>query len=429
MIAVFANEATPRLHYVCEVLLRRGLAHDVAILTDRAEFDAFEGIKFNYSKLQVTADVHIWPIGLIEKNGIEAITPEAGTWEELPTLFPTTGDVPFDLFSAAFYLLSRYEEYGPDGRDHLGRFQGSASLAHSRGFLELPIIDLWVKKLYTKLRANYVRVTNWRHSYQCEATLDVDSAFAYRHKGFIRTAGGFAKDMIAGKWKNARDRFFCLNGRMDDPYDTYAWLNAQHNEAGVSVRWFFLLADFGKYDTGLPWRSRALQALIRRLRAQDRVGIHPGVAAFHEPMTLAEEVRRLGAITGDAVRMSRQHYLMLEFPKTYQHLLALEITEDHTMGYADQPGFRAGTSRPFPFYDLENERMTMLMVYPFAVMDATLNRYLKLSPDEAIEQLQKLAAGVKQADGQLRLLWHNETVSETAEWKGWRRVYTAALRL
>ncbi len=429
MIAVFANAATPRLHYVCEVLLRRGLAHDYSIYTDRTEFEASDGIKFNYSQLQIEADIHIWPIGLIEQNGIDSIEPEGGMWDELPTLFPSAGDVPFDLFSAAFYLLSRYEEYGTHGRDALGRFQGSASTAYAMGFLELPIIDLWVKKLYTHMRAKYLHVTNWRHRYLCETTVDVDSAYAYRYKGVKRTLGGFVKDIIKGKWQNARDRFFCLTGRMDDPYDTYEWLNKQHADAAVSVRWFFLLADFGMYDKGLPWRSNGLQELIRRVRKRDRVGIHPGVAAFHSPMTFAEEVRRLSVITGEAVRMSRQHYLMLDVSRTYQNLLALEIAEDHTMGYADQPGFRAGTSRPFPFYDLPNERMTLLMVHPFAVMDATLNRYLKLSPDEAIQRLQKLAAGVKQADGHLRLLWHNETVSETAEWKGWQRVYTAALRL
>lgn len=429
MISVFAETATPRLHYVCEVLLRRGLAHDFTIYTDRTEFDSSDGIKFNYSQLRIVADLHIWPAGLIEQNSIETLIPNAGTWDELPTLFPSAGDLPFDLFSASFYLLSRYEEYGTHGRDALGRFQASASTAYARGFLELPIIDLWVKKLYTLLREKYVRVTNWRHNYVCETTIDVDSAYAYKHKGLARTLGGFAKDATKGDWQNARDRFFCLIGRMGDPYDTYDWLNVQHAEAKISVRWFFLLADFGKYDKGLPWRSSALHDLIRRMRQRDRVGIHPGVAAYHAPLTFAREVSRLSEILGEPVRLSRQHYLMLNFPTTYQNLLAAEIAEDHTMGFADQPGFRAGTSRPFPFYDLKSERMTLLMVYPFAVMDATLNRYLMLSPDEAIERLQTLATGVKQADGQLRLLWHNESVSETAEWKGWQRVYAAALHL
>lgn len=429
MIAVYADIDSRRLRYVCEVLLRRGLAHEFEVFTNMVEFEAFEGIKFNYSQKGISQGLHIRPIGLIEKSGIEPIMPLAGKWDELPTLFPTEGDLPFDLFSAAFFLLSRYEEYGEHGRDAMGRFQGSESTAFRMGFLELPVIDLWVKKLHGLLVAKNLPVTGWRHTYMCEATIDVDSAYAYKHKGVIRTLGGFAQDIVKANWQNARDRFRCLNGRMDDPYDTYDWLNDEHADARISVRWFFLLADFGKYDKGLPWRSSALQALIRRLKSRDRVGIHPGVAAYNNPLILAKEVSRLQVISGEPVRMSRQHYLMLDFPRTYRNLLALEVAEDHTMGFADQPGFRAGTSRPFPFYNLETERMTLLMVHPFAVMDATLNRYLKLTPDAAIARLESLSSAVKQADGQFRLLWHNETVSETAEWKGWRRVYAAALRL
>ena len=35
----------------------------------------------------------------------------------------------------------------------------------------------------------------------------------------------------------------------------------------------------------------------------------------------------------------------------------------------------------------------------------------------------ELAGEVKAVDGELTLLWHNETVSECNEWKGWRSVY------
>ena len=67
-----------------------------------------------------------------------------------------------------------------------------------------------------------------------------------------------------------------------------------------------------------------------------------------------------------------------------------------------------------------------LVLHPIAAMDATLNRYMQLTPSEALEALERLAKEVKSVDGTLTLLWHNETVAELNEWVGWRRVYEQA---
>ena len=93
------------------------------------------------------------------------------------------------------------------------------------------------------------------------------------------------------------------------------------------------------------------------------------------------------------------------------------------MGYSEVLGFRAGTCTPFRFYDLELETSTDLMVYPFALMDRTLNDYLSLSPDEAIKRVEQVAKEVKAVGGTLISIWHNESLSDELEWKGWLPVY------
>ena len=93
------------------------------------------------------------------------------------------------------------------------------------------------------------------------------------------------------------------------------------------------------------------------------------------------------------------------------------------MGYADLIGFRAGMSRPFRAFDVAANRPLNLTIHPTAAMDATLNRYMGLTPNEALDALEQLAQEVKDVDGVLTLLWHNETVSECNEWQGWRTVY------
>jgi hypothetical protein len=104
------------------------------------------------------------------------------------------------------------------------------------------------------------------------------------------------------------------------------------------------------------------------------------------------------------------------------------MQEDHSLGYADVPGFRAGMSRAFPAYDLQGEAMMNLVLHPIAAMDATFMRYLKVTPEEALEQVVNLASSVRDVGGTLRLLWHNESVSDEGEWQGWREMYRQMLQ-
>jgi hypothetical protein len=93
------------------------------------------------------------------------------------------------------------------------------------------------------------------------------------------------------------------------------------------------------------------------------------------------------------------------------------------MGYATHIGFRAGTSLPFRFYDLGREEETGLLLHPFAVMDVTLRQYMRLRPDEAKVRIERLIDKVRITGGIFTSLWHNESLSEESEWKGWREVF------
>jgi hypothetical protein len=59
------------------------------------------------------------------------------------------------------------------------------------------------------------------------------------------------------------------------------------------------------------------------------------------------------------------------------------ITEEYSMAFPEAPGFRAGTCKPFYFYDLKNEKVTDLKIFPVTCMDATFVYYLKQSPEKS----------------------------------------------
>ena len=115
--------------------------------------------------------------------------------------------------------------------------------------------------------------------------------------------------------------------------------------------------------------------------------------------------------------------------RTYRNLLENGIEEDYTMGYADSVGFRAGTSQPFYWYDLESDKVTTLKVIPFCIMDVTLRKYLGHSPDAAIELISGLVNTLKSVGGHCSFIWHNSSFYAAEGWKGWDRVYTQLLQI
>jgi hypothetical protein len=93
------------------------------------------------------------------------------------------------------------------------------------------------------------------------------------------------------------------------------------------------------------------------------------------------------------------------------------------MGYARALGFRASIATPFAWYDLEREEATALTIYPFAVMDVTLNTYLQLDSEQAMAALLPLIQRSKAVHGHFISVWHNSSLCEAWQWKGWRKVY------
>ena len=130
------------------------------------------------------------------------------------------------------------------------------------------------------------------------------------------------------------------------------------------------------------------------------------------------------AVLNMPVLHSRQHFLKMQFPKTFRQLVELGIQHEYSMGYASQPGFRASICTPFPFYDVELEEEVPLMMHPFSVMEYTFTENLRLSPDESLEEMKKYIDVTRQFSGEMITVWHNRTFSEKdPAWKGWNHVY------
>ncbi len=375
------------------------------------EFQAAKGIKINYSQTAIcNGEIHIIPQGLLfEKN----IVPQAALESDIEAYLLAQKAI--DVFAAAFYLLSRYEEYLPFEADEHGRFSAKNSVAHRLGFLQKPLIDEWRMALRGQILAQYPETKLLENPFAMCPTYDIDQAFSYKNKGFFRTFGALLKDATN------KHRWRVLLGKQNDPFDTFDLLDTFHQAKNLEPIYFFLLGDWATFDKNISSQNIDFQRIIKKISKQYNIGIHPSYASNIDFLKIKKEKSRLEKITGRKVYFSRQHFLKLHFPITYRHLIDHEIAQDFSMGYADDIGFRASTAWSFFWYDLEKETITDLSIHPFQVMDVTLKSYLKLTPTEAYEAIQSLKKNMQNTGGQLVTLWHNSSFEE--EWADWKAMY------
>lgn len=424
MIAIYTEIESPRLNYALKAFLQP-VSVPFFILKNKSEFDEFKGAKLIYSENAWDNHLHIPPSGFFLDDSI--IKSEQF---DFPFEVPENGafHFNFDVLAASFILLSRYEEEVVSSRDAFGRFESKNSLLSKRNWLERPLVDEWRLALLRGIQERFPFFDYSPTSHQVQLTVDVDSAYAYLHKGMYRTAGGFAKDGVKFQFGNLFRRTLVLLRLRKDDYNTYDYIASLQEKSGFDLTYFFLLANFGAYDKNVPYTSKALQHLIQSLSKKYRLGIHPGVASHDSISTLKEEVRRLQFITEKKVLHARMHYLKMNGAETYRNLLQCEIENDYTMGFADVIGFKSGTALPHYWYDFKEEKEITLLLHPFVAMDATLNRYMKLSAQEAIDKLKELKHTCSRLQVPFCLLWHNESFSECNEWKGWKEVVAEVMR-
>jgi hypothetical protein len=425
---IYSEHITPRLQYVIRFIFDEFLGIKTNITSDKELFINEDQPKISYAPERIEDEFNISPVGLLYENNIRNIDTELKKWHQLPVIFPVDNqaNLPFDLFAAVFFLLTRYEEYLPFKPDRYKRFPATESICYQNGFLEISIIDRWILAFFELLKEKYPELQLQERTYAFIPTVDVDIPYAYLNKGTLRCIGGAFKSLIYLDFNKLKERFNVLRGKQEDPFYTFDKIRELHPDGGLIT--FFLTSGYGRYDKGINPRKDSFKEMITEIAAFSQIGLHPSYHSGRNITILKKELQTLNLIAEKEITRSRQHYLKLDFPSTYNRLSESGITEDYSMGYASHPGFRAGTCTPFCFYDLLNDCETFLKIYPFQIMDRTLKDYLHLAPDEAIEKISRIVQEVRDVNGTLITIWHNDSFSDSGEWEGWLEVYTKLLQ-
>lgn len=425
MLLIYTHKITPRINYIFKHFFVRMLKIPITFTTKVNEFVAHNGPKITYSKTPLGSEFFIRSHDLLFEQGINDIDIKIYHWDDVPSFFPVgeTSAIPFDIFAASFYLVSRYEEYLPHVQDVHERFSFGESLAFKNGFLEKPLVNIWAFKFLELLKNKFPNYNYASREFKIISTIDVNMAFVFKHKGFVRTTGGFLKDLLNFKFINFRNRLLTILKFREDPYDTFSKLLKIKGENKVYTIFFFSIGDYTTFDKNISSSNINFKSLIKSVADYAKVGLQPSYFTFKNLEKLKKEKKRLEYIINRPVTCARQHYFRLSLPETYQNLIDVDMKEDYTMGYEKAVGFRASTCTPFYFYDLDYEIQTPLKIYPFAVMDITLKQHMRLSNEDSLSKILEIKNEVKKVNGIFISIFHNETLSENEYWNGWSDIY------
>lgn len=422
MIIVFAPLITDRLSYILDEVFTHRLGVTWTVTDNPSLYESSEKeIKINYSNVDLTG-IKVPASGFLESTGIiPDFKPEKGQLDYEVILFPLVGGIGYDIFAMAFWCLSRYEEYQPFTPDGHNRFCASQSLFFENNFIDLPVLDIALFHFYKTLGVFAP------DKFAIYPTLDIDIAYKHKGKGKKRGILSFIKLLIYIRIKDIIERISVTLSFEKDPWDTFDYILEKLEPFASRTRVFIHNGPLSDYDKPVsPYHSDYSKA-IQKLNAMFQMGVHPSYFGGLTAAGVRKEKEDLERVLGIGINRSRQHFLRMTLPQTYRVLLEAGILHDYTMGFSDRMGFRASTGQSFRFYDLRTERATSLVVHPFCLMDVSLKNYMGLTTEKAIQKTAVIKELCKKYQTPFCFIYHNESLSNKGEWKGWKEVFESWL--
>ena len=269
-------------------------------------------------------------------------------------------DVQVDVLGTIVFMLTRHEERGPGAvLDERGRFLASASIFSSSGWLQWPVVDMYVHVFARLLRLAWPRLPVREPSADpLVLGHDVDHPawpFYRTPTARLRAAVGAVihRRDIGLAIRRARSLRWRERLSTADPWNTYGYLMDMSERAGLASTFFFLTRDSevpagSTYQITDGWCTGLMAEIAHR---GHHVALHGSYNSFDDQSRLVDEWRRLERAStvaaASALRPAvRQHYLRWRPDVTWRAQAGAGLKMDETLGFADGLGYRAGTAEP-----------------------------------------------------------------------------------
>lgn len=341
-----------------------------------------------------------------------------------------------DVFGSVFFMLSRYEEYVLiQYRDSHDRFPAKMSVAYKCGFLDRAIVNEYVEMLWellSKISSNLIRK---KRSFELISTHDIDKPFGMLYDSPIQIIRHLVGDLLFRKSinqfliriKDIYKMIFRKKIYIGEKMETFYFILEQSKKHKLRDIFFFMNSKCSLRDGNYTIDSQDVIMLIKKIVKYGHfIGIHPSYISYDNGLEIRNEVMNMNAILSrnkfPKIVGGRQHYLRWKNPDTWQFYEDACIPFDSSMTYAASVGFRSGVCYPYHVYNLHSRKKLALIERPLIVMDGSLYEYMKLSHEEAMHVIKKLANECKKYDGEFIILWHNTMLDNMEERYFYKRV-------
>jgi hypothetical protein len=343
-----------------------------------------------------------------------------------------------DIFGTIFFMLSRYEEYVKSDRDNHDRFLAKTSYAFKNRILNRPVVDEHVELLWLLIKLLWPDLKRKTRQFKQSITCDVDQPFEYQNMPAISKIRKLTSHILRAKSaanrKNHLINFYNVHIRGGQHFDRYfnnlfkiMDLSEQINQRCQ----FYFICDHlaGGIDGFYSLEDPNIRALLQKINQRGhKIGLHPSYNTFQNPTQTKKEFFILRNVCNEIQIEqvewgTRQHYLRLELPTTLRNLEAAGLDFDSTLSYADQAGFRCGTSYEFQLYDVVDRRPLKLYEKPLILMECSVisSNYMNLGyTDQAIDYMLDLKKACRRFNGTFTFLWHNSHFNSEKDWEFYR---------
>ncbi len=317
-----------------------------------------------------------------------------------------------DIFSSAFFMLTRWEESVLKNKDIHARVLAKDHLSVKFNFFHRPIVNEYLELLWGLLKAQQINQEKKERDYQLYLTHDVDYPLKWVHLG--RSIKTLLADLLKRRdlslfYKNFKCYLSSKLNVKNDPYNNFKQLIDAANSAGVKSYFFFLNGGQSQYDSRHSMNTSFMKSLYDLIHSNNHyIGIHPSYMTQDNYDLLKKEVVGLKKLTPSFHPFGRQHFLRFKVPTTWQNWHDCQLSWSSTMGFSDRIGFRSGVCYAHSTFNIQTRKMLSVKERPLIAMDVSMGVWQNFNNlDTVLNEYSQLVTTVKKYKGDFVFLWHN----------------------
>jgi hypothetical protein len=415
-LIIFSNILTPRIKYIFNFIFKDILKAEVEFTGNSAYFLQSEHIRISYGDEPLGEELFFKSTPLLFSNKLEEVKPKTFSFGEYQVPFPVEQSaLPFDVFAASFFMISRYEEYLHQ-RNTEEEFKPSKSYQHKWRILDRPVIDEWALMIKSIIKKKHPSFKFHEKKFQHQPTIHFN-ILPGLPKGFLNQTKFVFSALFKKENNYLSSKFDRLTGVGINNEQVLEEVNkiaaSKNNKALYFVDFPEVPIDYIKING------------ISKYFEEQSVGLLRPCASNKQKMTeIKEGLIKLKKIHPVAIPLTSQQLEVLKFPICYLNILNSGITSDYSMGYGLVPGFRAGTCTPFNWYDLQLEKGTPLVVHSYCLTDHVLQF---LTREAATEKIHQYIDAVKLVNGIFYSSWSLKNLSAHPKYKKLKSLFREML--